>query len=149
MTDKMNKLKSLCKKHRILLVYLFGTQQDAGLHYLQGQKVVTEKTSDLDVGLLVESPPDSMYEFFGNLYLDLSRLFKPFNVDIVFLHEMDALFKFEIVCGRRIFASDERQADEYEENIQKIASDLSFKRKMFEKDFYESIENGYFEIELK
>jgi len=103
----------------------------------------------LDIGLLVKSPPDSMYEFYGNLYLDLSKLFEPFNVDIVFLHEVNALFKYEIICGHRIYTSDERMAGEYEENIQKIASDLSSKRKIFEKDFYESIENGYFEIELE
>ncbi len=149
MADKINKLNKLCKKYRIVLAYLFGTQQDAGFKYLQGQMIGIEKTSDLDIGLLVKSPPDRMYEFYGNLYLDLSKLFEPFNVDIIFLHEVDALFKYEIVCGRRIYASDERIADEYEENIQKTASDLSLKRKIFEKDFYESIENGYFEIKLE
>jgi hypothetical protein len=29
-----------------------------------------------------------------------------------------------------------------------IAADLAFKRRMFEKDFYEAIHNGYFELEL-
>ena len=149
MTDRRKTLNTFCKKYRIILVYLFGTQQDAGLNYLQGYEVVTEKTSDLDIGILVKSLPDNMYEFYGNLYLDLSKLFEPCNVDIVFLHEVDALFKYEIICGHRIYASDEQMADEYEENIQKIASDLSSKRKIFEKDFYESIENGYFEIELE
>lgn len=149
MADKTSRLNTLCEKHKIVLVYLFGTQQDAGFKYLQDQVIAVEKISDLDIGLNVKSPPDRMYEFYGNIYLDLSKLFEPFNVDIIFLHEVDALFKYEIVCGRRIYASDERIADEYEENILKIASDLSFKRKIFEKDFYESIENGYFEIKLE
>ena len=51
--------------------------------------------------------------------------------------------------GHRTYSSDEKFADEYEENVGKFASDLSFKRKMFEKDFLEALENGYFEIELK
>lgn len=149
MADKISRLNKLCKKYGIIIAYLFGTQQDAGFKYLQDQMMALEKTSDLDFGLLIKSPPERMYEFHGNLYLDLSKLFEPFNVDIIFLHEVDSLFKYEIICGQRIYTSDECNADEYEENIQKIASDLSFKRKIFEKDFYESLENGYFEIELK
>lgn len=33
--------------------------------------------------------------------------------------------------------------------MQKVWDYYSFKRKIFEKDFYESLENGYLEIELE
>ena len=90
-----------------------------------------------------------MYKLYGNLYYDLSIIFEPFNIDIVFLHEANSLLKFEIIKGPCIYTLDEKFADEYEENVMKFASDLSFKRKMFEEYFLEALENGYFEIELK
>lgn len=147
-----NKISCLCRvfeKHNVLSAYLFGSQKDSGMKYLYGQRAKTEETSDLDVGILLKTPPPRLYKFYGDLYYDLSALFEPFNVDIVFLHEVNSLLKYEIIAGHRVYALDEEFADEYEENVMKFASDLSFKRKMFEKDFYEALENGYFEIELK
>lgn len=147
--DKISRLNRLCEKHRVLLVYLFGSQKDAGLKYLHEQEVHIEETSDLDIGILLESPPANMYKLHGDLYFNLSTIFEQFNIDIVFFHEISFLLKYEIIKGHRIYALDEEFADEYEENVMKFASDLSFKRKMFEKDFLEALENGYFEIELK
>ena len=153
--DNISRLNQLCEKHRVLLVYLFGSQKHAGLKYLHEhnihneQNVHIEKTSDLDIGILLENPPASMYKFHGDLYLNLSAIFEPFNIDMIFFHEVSYLLKFDIIKGHRIYAADEELADEYEEKVMKFASDLSFKRKMFEKDFLEALENGYFEIELK
>jgi predicted nucleotidyltransferase len=153
--NRISRLNRLCEKRRVLLVYLFGSQKDTGLKYLHEhnihheQNIHIEKTSDLDIGILLESPPANMYRVHGDLYLNLSTIFDPFNIDIVFFHEVSYLLKFDIIKGHRIYAANEELADEYEENVMKFASDLSFKRKMFEKDFIEALENGYFEIELK
>jgi len=149
MASKISKLNRLFKKHNIILAYLFGSQKDSGMKFLKEQDSPIEKASDLDIGILLKTAPGNMYRFFGNFYFDLSNLFEPYNIDIVFLHEANFLLKFEIIRGHRIFALDEKSADEYEEKVIKFASDLSFKRKMFEKDFLEALENGYFEIELK
>ena len=147
--DKISRLKRLCEKHKVLLVYLFGSQKDAGLKYLNEQNVHIEKTSDLDIGILLENPHVNMYKLHGDLYLNLSAIFEPFNIDIVFFHEASYLLKFDIIKGHRIYAANEEFVDEYEESVMKFASDLSFKRKMFEEDFLEALKNGYFEIELK
>lgn len=147
--DKISRLNRLCKKHKVLLIYLFGSQKDAGLKYLNEQNVHIEKTSDLDIGILLESPPVNMYKLHGDLYLNLSAIFESFNIDIVFFHEASYLLKFDIIKGYRIYILDEEFVDEYEESVMKFASDLSFKRKMFEEDFLEALKNGYFEIELK
>ena len=88
-----------------------------------------------------------MYESYGNLYLELSRVFAPFHVDIVLLHEVHSLLKFETISGYRIYAEDEQFADDYEDLVVKFASDLSVKRRMFEPDFVKAIEDGHFEIE--
>ena len=147
-----NKIKRLFDKYNVILAYLFGSQKDTGIKYLNGQHVTIEKTSDLDIGLLLGNPlvpPVNMYKLYGNLYFDLSTVFEPFNIDIIFLHEVNFLLKFEIINGHRLYELDEEFTDEYEENVMKYASDLNFKRKMFEKDFFEALKNGYFEIELE
>lgn len=149
MPDKISQLARVFKKNGIILAYLFGSQKEAGLKYLYEKKVIIEETSDLDIGILLKAPPVNMYKLYGNMYYDLSNIFDPFNIDIVFLHEANFLLKFDIIKGHRIYASDEKFADEYEEKVMKFASDLAFKRKMFEEDFLEALKNGYFEIELK
>lgn len=149
MIDKTDKLNRLFKKYKIILAYLFGSQKDSALKYLSGHKGAVEKTSDLDIGILLETHPVNMYRLYGDLYYDLSTIFEPYNIDVVLLHEVNFLLKFEIIKGHCIYTSNEKFADEYEEKVVKFASDLSFKRRMFEKDFLEALENGYFEIELK
>ncbi len=148
MDSRIISLNKVLKKYNVVLAYLFGSQKDSGIKYLHEQKIEIEDISDLDICILLETPPLHLYKFYGNLYYDLSAVFKPFNVDIVFLHEINYLFKYEITKGHRIYTLDQNFGDEYEENIMKFASDLSFKRRMFEKDFYEALENGHFEIKL-
>ena len=149
MSDKRTTLTRVFKKNEITLAYLFGSQRDAGLNYLYGEKAIIDETSDLDIGILMKTPPLSMYKFYGSIYSDVATIFDPFNIDIVFLHEVNFLLKFEIIKGHRIYAADEKFADDYEENVMRFASDLSFKRKISEEDFLEALKNGYFEIELK
>ena len=131
------------------MAYIFGSQQEEGMKFLKGLKSAPDDVSDLDVGLLPKKPPQHMYEYYGGLYYDLSSVFEPFKIDILFLHEVHSLLKFEVIKRHRIYASDENFASDYEEAVLKTASDLAFKRKEFEKDFFEAIEHGYFEIELK
>jgi hypothetical protein len=47
----------------------------------------------------------------------------------------------------RIYAKDESYADDLEERIMKIGSDLFFKKKIFDAEIMEAMENGYFEFE--
>jgi len=145
----MERLGEILKKYGIVIAYIFGSQKDTGLNYLLGKKVEVDETSDLDIGLLLKSLPSNMYRFYGDLYYELLEVFEPFNIDIVFLNEVNYLMKYEIICGHRIYTEDEESADEYEEIVMKIASDLAFKQKLFEEDFLEALENGHFEIKLK
>ncbi len=148
--DKIpDELKMVFKKFQVSIVYLFGSQMESGILYLQGKKNKVEKGSDLDIGIAFKNPPKDVYQVYGGLYVDLSKFFKPFNVDIVFMHEVSFIFRFEIINGYRIYALDEEDADNYEEMVMKFASDLYYKRKMFETDFHEAIRDGYFEIKLK
>ncbi len=74
--------------------------------------------------------------------LSFLLFFEPFNIDIVILNEVDYLMKFEIIKGYRIYAEDEKNADDYEEIVMKFAEDVAFKQKMFEKDFLERLKDG-------
>jgi predicted nucleotidyltransferase len=149
MTVKESKLRKIFEKYRVKLAYLFGSQQESGLNFLKkGEKNIL-KNSDLDIGVFLNKIPSDMYKFYGDLYHDLSDLFEPFQVDIIFLNEVNHLLKFEIIKGHRIFAESSNFADDYEESVMKIAADLNFKRKMFEEDFLEALKNGYIEIELE
>lgn len=144
-----DKLKGIFEKYGISIAYLFGSQMDAGLLYLRGKDIELEKGSDMDIGVVFHHTPRDIYQVYGGLYAELSKLFKPFNIDIVFMYEVSFIFRFEIIKGHRIFTANEDFADDYEDMVIRIASDLSFKRMMFEPDFYEALKDGYFEIELK
>jgi len=140
-------IADIFKTHDVVLAYLFGSQRDAGRAFLEEKPFGAVETSDLDIGILFKTPPAHPYRCFGTLYADLSGFFEPFKIDIVFLHEVHSILKFEITKGIRIYAADEEWADAYEDMVMKFAADLTVKRRMFEPDFIEAVENGHFEIE--
>lgn len=141
-------LAEILKRHGAKAAYLFGSQKEAGITFLNGNPPTVDEGSDLDIGLLFTKLPEDAFEVYGRLYADLSILFEPFAVDLVFLQETDILFQYEVISGQKlVYCQDELFIEEYEERIIKMASDLSFKKTEFEKDFLEAIRNGYFEIE--
>jgi predicted nucleotidyltransferase len=139
-------LEELFRKHKVKIAYIFGSQKEKGLAFLKGETVDVEKHSDLDIGVVFDRLPQKKFEIYGDLYVDLSLLFKPFNIDIVFLQETDALFQYEAIKGALIYCEDEFFLDDYEELVTKRAADLSYKKIEFEKDFLEAVKDGYFEI---
>lgn len=145
----MFSISEFAEKHKISLFYLFGSQAEVGEKYLHGEEVNPEPYSDLDIAVLFEEIPENIIKTYGELYKDLCNLFEPFEIDLVFMHEQDSLFQFEIIKGIRIYTKNENFADEYEELIMKKASDLSFKQKEFIKDMLEVIKNGYSQFEYK
>ena len=147
MKTRKVELQAIFKRNGVLLAYIFGSNQDNGKRFLEGCSDEAGETSDLDVGLMIAPSSQTTYESYGNLYLELSRVFAPFKVDIVLLHEVHSLLKFEIISCHRIYAEDEQFADDYEDTVVKFASDLAVKRRTFESDFIEAIKDGHFEIE--
>jgi hypothetical protein len=67
-----------------------------------------------------------MFEYYGNLYADLSGIFQPFKVDLVFFHEVQALLKYEMIRGQCVYAADRRRTDDDEEMVMKTAEDLAY-----------------------
>lgn len=139
-------MEELFRKHKIKIAYLFGSQKEKGLAFLKGETIDVEKHSDLDIGIVFEKLPEKRFEAYGDIFVDLSLLFKPFDIDIVFLQETDALFQYEAIKDALIYCKDESFLDDYEEMVAKQAADLSYKKIEFEKDFLEAVKDGYFEI---
>ncbi len=142
-----SKIKAIAEKYGIALIYLFGSQADNGLKYLKGEGVMPDTIADLDVAIAFEDPQDGNIKTYGILYKEISDIFDPFNIDLIFMHEVDTLFQYEVIKGIRIYEKDELYADDFEEGIMKRAEDLVFKRRILNDEIMEAIEDGYFEFE--
>ncbi len=108
-----------------------------------------EDISDLDLAVSFKSIPSDPMKIYGVLYKELSEVFEPFSIDLVFMHEVDTLFQYEIIKGIRIFEKAESLADEVEEMIMKRAEDLAFKKRIMNREILEAIEDGYIEFEYR
>ncbi|MDI6802121.1 MAG: nucleotidyltransferase domain-containing protein [Thermodesulfovibrionales bacterium] len=139
-------LTEIFKKYDVRIAYLFGSRKDDGIAFLSGKDVKFDKEADLDIGVVFEKLPIKAFKIYGELYADLSILFEPFNIDLVFLQETDALFQYEAIKGALIYSYEESFLDDYEEMVMKLASDMAYKKIEFERDFLEAVRDGYFEI---
>jgi predicted nucleotidyltransferase len=144
---KNKDIRALAERYGITIIYLFGSQADKGKKYLKGENVKLDIFADLDVAIAFEKQPAEPMEIYGALFKELSKIFDPFDIDLIFMHELDALFQYEIIKGERVYEKDEFSADEFEEGIMKRAEDLLFKKRIFNEEVMEAIENGYFEFE--
>jgi hypothetical protein len=86
--------------------------------------------------------PEKRLKIYGELYLELSKVFEPFNIDLIFLEETSPLLQYEAIKEYRFYEDNTEWAEEYEEKITKIASDLLIKRRMVEGDFIETLGGG-------
>jgi predicted nucleotidyltransferase len=143
---KSRGIRYLAEEYGIILVYLFGSQAEKGAKYLEGAKIRPDEFSDLDVAVAFKNPPSKAIKIYGRLYKELSEIFDCLSIDLIFMHEVDTLFQYEIIKGMRIFEIDGSFADEFEERIMKMADDLAFKRRILNKEILEAIRDGYFEF---
>ena len=146
---KAKEIKKIAKKYGISLIYLFGSQAEQGAKYLKGDNVNADDLSDLDLAVSFKNIPSNPMKTYGALYKEFSELFEPFNIDLVFMHEVEILLQYEIIKGVRIFEKDESLADEVEEMIMKRAEDLVYKKRILNREILEAIENGYIEFEYR
>ncbi len=144
--QRMAILEQICRHYGLGLVYLFGSQAEAGKRYIEGESIVPEQGSDLDVGVVFLDPPASAVPVYGDLYADLSELLEPFRVDLVFLHEVSALFRYEAILGDVVYAVNEGFQEVFEERVMKEAADLKYKKRIFNAEVLEAIRDGYFEV---
>lgn len=151
MENRLEKLQIIAKRYGVALIYLFGSQAKKGLDYLYGKFCKIKKGSDLDIGIVFKKFPydvNEKFRIYGNLYVDLANLFEPFNIDLIFLQEVNSLLQLEAIKGFAVYVEDEIFQEDYEELVMKKAEDLRFKKKEFYKEVLEARKDGYFKIEL-
>jgi len=142
----MSKLSAILKKYGISIAYLFGSEMERGRAFIEEGVLPSGVTSDLDIGVVFKDFPKPPHKVYGELYVELSELFDPFEIDLVLLQETDFLFQYEAICGYRIYSDDDDFLEEYEERVIKIAADIAFKSEEFFQDVLEGIGDGYFEV---
>jgi len=122
------KLKAVCHRHGIGLVYLFGSQAHLGLAVLAGKRPAAgDPLSDLDVGVVTNGPlpaPDERAGFYAGLYNDLEEIFRPLRLDLSLLEENHAIFQYEAIKGFCVFCADPKKKDEYEMMVLRRAADF-------------------------
>lgn len=149
-SKKLKKLEEILKQYGVALCYIFGSQKDIALKLLQGKRVpLIDRESDIDFAVVFKNLPENNLKTYALLSIELQEVVSPFRADLVFLHEVDHLIQFEAIKGYCVYCADEDFKEEYEEKVMKFASDEIEIFKLNEKDFFEAIENGYFQFEYK
>jgi len=143
------KFQEIAQKFGINLIYLFGSQAEIGERYLKGDSITPETFSDLDVAVSFKNPPQNSIRIYGEVYAEISEIFDPFHIDLVFIHEMNPIFQYEVIKGIKIYEEDERMTEDFEEMVMKKAADLIYKKIIMDREIMEAIENGYFEFEYQ
>jgi Polymerase beta, Nucleotidyltransferase len=146
----VKRIEGICTNYNVALCYLFGSQQECGKAMLEGDPVeVTDIESDIDFGVLFASPPEDPLTIYAHLSLELQELVAPFRADLLLLHEVDHLMQLEVIRGTCIYSLSQEVKEAYEEKVVMMASDAVQVFKRNERDLFEAIDDGYFELEYK
>jgi len=146
----MKQIEEIAKKYDLAICYIFGSQKENGKALLKGKHLkITDPESDIDFAVLFTTVPQNSLEVYASLVLQLQGLVSPFKADLLFLHEVDHLIQLEAIKGINIYTKDEEYREAYEEKVMMFASDELEIFKRNEIDFFEAIDNGYFEFEYK
>ncbi|MFH0924948.1 MAG: nucleotidyltransferase domain-containing protein [bacterium] len=149
---KIIELESITKRYKVGLVYLFGSMQKIG-HELLSQEVSIEAApevfqTDIDIGVVfIEFPREEIRYIYGRLYEDLTPLFSPYKLDLIFLQEVDYLLQWEVINGVNVYKVNEDFFDCYEEKVMKFAADWKYEYDLFQKEFLEGMRSGYRQFE--
>ncbi|QSQ08470.1 hypothetical protein H0A61_00792 [Koleobacter methoxysyntrophicus] len=126
--NKRQILNSIASKNNIALIYIFGSQVEAGLDLLnQKPPEPVDPLTDIDIGVVFKTKlpgPKERYELYSSIYNHLEDLFKPYPLDLVFLQETHSVFQANAICGRCIYFCSLEFKEVYEENILRRAADF-------------------------
>jgi len=106
----INRFNKICKDYDILAVYIFGSMSKEGIAILNGKKPKKiDSLADIDLGIVFfkkQLNPNKRIKVYSGLYLELSDIFSPFTLDLVFLQETGIIIQFEAINGILAFAKD-------------------------------------------
>jgi len=145
----IGKFKSICQTHNIQLAFLFGSMAEAGYGFLLEKEDLSpyDPHSDLDLGVVFLNPEifkntRTKLRLYGSLLEDLSALFHPFRLDLVFLEETDYLVQYEAIKGVNVFKQGNTILADYVELVLKYGADWKFEVDRFHQEVMEAIREG-------
>ena len=118
-------LEQLCYQMSVSILYVFGSRACELFEWVeQITPSLTPSSSDVDIGVRAE--PGVIWSVMDKVRLAqaLEDLFDCPRVDLVVLNEADPFLAAEVIRGNRLFARDEREADEYDLYVLRRAGDL-------------------------
>lgn len=141
--NKKNIVDCIAELEDIELAFVFGSQEKAALEYLKKKKVIVDKQSDLDIGVLINRDIfrtiKDKYLFYGRLYDLFSDIFPVFNLDVVMLNEVSVFIQTEAVKGTLLYQRNRNIYTEYVEELNRRYNDLDFIRKRYFEEMREVI----------
>ncbi len=118
-------LEHICRMHSIAIVYVFGSRAAELYDWLCSDTPLARSTSDIDIG--AKAFPGMNWEVKDKVQIAqaFEELFDVPRVDFFVLDEADPFLAINIIRGERLYAADERAADEYDLYIMRRAGDLA------------------------
>lgn len=117
----MNNREKFCeilKKYNVALLYIFGSQKDKALEILESKRVpIDDPLTDIDLGVVFNFNLEKIgekYKLYSYLYNELSDIFEPYPLDLVFLEECHSIFQMEAIEGICVYKVSEEFKDNYE-----------------------------------
>lgn len=132
----------ICSKYNIGLVYLFGSQKENALKILKGEKIkIDDPLADIDMGIVFATNIEHIlerYRFYADIYNEMEELFKPYQLDLVFLQECHSVFQVEALKGICVYSVSEDFKDSYEMMILRRSADFRY---VLDKYYEEALED--------
>lgn len=136
-------ITSICKKHGVALMYLFGSCARKAADLLSGKPaVIDDPLTDIDIGVVFRQalpPAQERYSLYASLNNELTDLFQPVPVDLSFLQENHSVFQLEAIKGICIFAVSAALQEDYEEMVLRKAADFRPFLEMFLNEVLEEV----------
>jgi predicted nucleotidyltransferase len=141
---KKKVLNRICKNYGILAAYIFGSMVEEGNACLEGKKSIKIKDpiSDIDLGVVFLEKllsPKERIKVYGNLYPELSEIFSPFTLDLIFLQETGVILQFAAINGLVVYSYNENMRLEYEVMVIKLYQDWKPDYDQYTKEVLEAI----------
>jgi len=153
---RVEEFEAICRKYDVRLAFLFGSMAEVGYRFLleEGEIPPYDPHSDLDLGVVFLEP--AIFEdtrrklrLYGYLLEDMSALFYPFRLDLVFLEETDYLIQYEAIKGIKVFRQSDIVLADYVERVLKYGVVRKFDSDRFRREVMEAIKEGQVVVEYR
>ena len=120
------KLKAICAEYGVEIIYAFGSKAgEIVCAVSEDIHIGRDEASDVDIAVKPQPGMEMSVRVKSELAMKFEDLFGVGTVDLVSLPEADPFLAVNIIRGERLYAVDERTADEYDLFILRRAGDLS------------------------